>query len=80
MTTYRTTIPMPEALAEDLETMRGVGKITELSDTGIVLELEADDEYELAETVAELHVALHSAAGPFWSTTVPRPRPVEDPS
>lgn len=76
MTTYRARVPLGSTASAVVSAIHEVGKIVEIYDDAVVIHLEANDEYNLAETVHSLRDAVAGATGEYIS--VLRPTPVSD--
>ena len=73
MPTYRTTIPTTSEYRSWIEAVRGLTHIVNMDDHEYTVEIDAEDEWELYETVRELREALIC----LTMETVDIPRPAE---
>jgi hypothetical protein len=77
MPEYTVKVELPENIKNVLEMMTGVAHVSEFIpwEGSVVLELEAKDEYELAETIRSLQDELNATAGYMGMLLIDRPKP-----
>lgn len=75
MNLYETKVETPSPLKEIIEAVRGVGNLIHVDETYMIIEIEAEDEYVLAQSVMELENALSTWT--MGTAVIPRPTKVE---
>lgn len=71
MTTYRTDVPVPDEVRTFYECLQGQAEVIEVNETYARIEMQAEDDWDLAQRCHELEDDLESAQ--LLAASIPRP-------